>query len=132
MNNIEKETNKLWTTDEDICSNCGKDGLPWPQTTDAKIWADEFCTRNSASDHGTMHAWFANAIMVGYDTQHKKLEPKHSLDPEYKVCCSNFEECTGLCIPRATHWKNKYVKTKSLYDNLKRMIDNLIINNENH
>lgn len=43
----------------------GYDELPWPQTMDAKIWADEFCKRNSASDHGTMLGWFANAIMVG-------------------------------------------------------------------
>lgn len=47
--------------------NLGYDGLPWPQTRDAKIWADEFCKRNSASDHGTMLGWFANAIMVGRD-----------------------------------------------------------------
>ncbi len=48
----------------------GHDGKPWPQTMDAKLWADEFCKRNSASDHGTMLGWFANAIMIGWDTAH--------------------------------------------------------------
>jgi hypothetical protein len=48
----------------------------WPHTVDAKVWAEEFCKRLSlaeyeGSDHdqmGTMIAWFANAIMAGYDT----------------------------------------------------------------
>lgn len=52
----------------------GHDGKPWPQTMDAKIWADEFCKRNSASDHGTMLGWFANAIMIGYDTARWEFE----------------------------------------------------------
>lgn len=46
----------------------GHDGKPWPQTMDANAWATEFCKLNSASDHGTMLGWFANAIMIGYDT----------------------------------------------------------------
>ena len=45
----------------------GQDSKPWPQTTDAHAWATEFCRLNSASDHGTMLGWFANAIMIGYD-----------------------------------------------------------------
>jgi hypothetical protein len=53
----------------------GNDGKPWPQTMDAKVWADEFCKRNSASDHGTMLAWFANAIMIGYDTARSATGP---------------------------------------------------------
>ena len=39
---------------------------------DAQVWAKEFCKRNTASDEGTMLAWFANAIMAGYD--HAKRE----------------------------------------------------------
>lgn len=58
------------TQEPDNAILLGHDGKPWPQTMDAKIWADEFCKRNSASDHGTMLAWFANAIMIGYDTAH--------------------------------------------------------------
>lgn len=55
-------------TQEPDSVSLGQDGKPWPQTMDAERWADEFCKRNSASDHGTMLAWFANAIMIGYDT----------------------------------------------------------------
>jgi len=54
-------------------SDLGQDQLPWPQTMDAKIWADEFCKRNTASDHGTMLGWFANAIMIGYDTAERRF-----------------------------------------------------------
>jgi hypothetical protein len=57
-------------------ANFGHDGKQWPQTMDAKIWADEFCKRNSASDHGTMLAWFANAIMLGYETAQRDKEIK--------------------------------------------------------
>lgn len=57
-------------------ANCsiGHDGNRWPQTMDAKAWADEFCKRNSASDHGTILGWFANAIMTGYDTAKREAE----------------------------------------------------------
>lgn len=48
----------------------------WPQTTDAKILADEFCKLNTASDHGVMLGWFANAIMSGYDTAMAKSRSK--------------------------------------------------------
>lgn len=39
---------------------------------DAAIWADEFCGRLEAGvfteiDFGLMVAWFANAIMAGYN-----------------------------------------------------------------
>ncbi|MFM9434543.1 hypothetical protein ACFDR9_001602 [Janthinobacterium sp. CG_23.3] len=36
-------------------------------TFDVSVWATEFCRLNSASDHGTMLGWFANAIMAGHD-----------------------------------------------------------------
>lgn len=35
---------------------------------DAMKWADEYCKLNKSADHGTTLAWFANAIMCGYDT----------------------------------------------------------------
>ena len=45
--------------------------IPLNDTMDAKIWADEFMhifgNRLLDIDHDTMHGWFANAIMVGYD-----------------------------------------------------------------
>jgi hypothetical protein len=46
---------------------------------DAKIWADEFCARNSAADHGAMAAWFANAIMIGYDRARWENESTQSV-----------------------------------------------------
>ena len=55
-------------------NNVGHDGKPWPQTMDAEVWADEFCKRNTASDHGTMLGWFANAIMIGYDTAKREKD----------------------------------------------------------
>ena len=53
----------------------------WPHTMDAREWATEFCKRfhpidrdlskpamNTAEAESLMVAWFANAIMAGYDT----------------------------------------------------------------
>lgn len=45
----------------------GADGHPWPRTIDALIWAQEFNRRFDSPDLSTMHGWFANAIMAGYD-----------------------------------------------------------------
>lgn len=44
----------------------------WPFTIDAQVWARKWLelTRDSpdaATDEGMMIAWFANAIMAGYD-----------------------------------------------------------------
>lgn len=36
-------------------------------TTDARVWAREFCRLNTASDEGMMLGWFANAIETGRD-----------------------------------------------------------------
>lgn len=41
-------------------------------TFDAQVWAKEFCKLNSASDEGVMLAWFANALMAGYDEAMRK------------------------------------------------------------
>lgn len=43
------------------------------QTTDAKVWAQEFIRiikddPTMALDEGFMIGWFANAIMIGYDS----------------------------------------------------------------
>lgn len=43
------------------------DGLPWPETADATVWAYKFCKHHGGTDYGTMIIWFANAIMSGYD-----------------------------------------------------------------
>ena len=74
---LEEELDALKAPQEPVAT--GHDGLSWPDTLDAKIWADEFCKRYSASDHGTMIAWFANAIMRGYDSRHVQ---SHAQDGE--------------------------------------------------
>jgi hypothetical protein len=50
----------------------------WPNTMDAKVWVDEWMARvitrpEMATDFGTMLAWFANAIMAGYDAAQQRL-----------------------------------------------------------
>lgn len=55
----------------------GNDNLPWPQTFDAQAWAKQFIKyvkkdQNMATDEGTMIGWFANAIMLGYDTANQR------------------------------------------------------------
>jgi hypothetical protein len=46
----------------------------WPHTMDAQAWVVEWMKRPAAdreriaNDEGCMLAWFANAIMAGYDT----------------------------------------------------------------
>jgi hypothetical protein len=59
---------------------------------DAEVWASEFtkqflsdrhgpdcqCGEDSRGylDHDTMRAWFANAIMCGWDHAHQRMEEK--------------------------------------------------------
>lgn len=47
----------------------------WPHTTDAVIWAKEFMERfrDQPPDEADMIAWFANAIMAGYDTAYSQM-----------------------------------------------------------
>ncbi len=49
---------------------------------DAKIWAEEFmrikAEKNFEIDEGLMLAWFANAIMAGYDYAHRSKKPNAS------------------------------------------------------
>lgn len=52
----------------------GADGKPFDQTMDAKLWAQEFVRLFPAHDEGLMLAWFANAIMRGYDNARAKYE----------------------------------------------------------
>ena len=40
----------------------------WPLSSfDARDWAEAFCKLNPGVDEGLMIAWFANALMRGYD-----------------------------------------------------------------
>lgn len=50
----------------------------WPNTMDAQKWAEEWLKSIAerpeiATDEGTMIAWFASAIMAGYDTASLRL-----------------------------------------------------------
>jgi len=42
---------------------------------DARVWAREFVRLNSASDEAMMLAWFANALMAGYDHARRATPP---------------------------------------------------------
>jgi hypothetical protein len=45
-----------------------KERPDWPLPSfDARDWAEAFCKLNSGIDEGLMIAWFANALMRGYD-----------------------------------------------------------------
>jgi hypothetical protein len=45
-----------------------KERSDWPSPSfDARDWAEAFCKINPAADEGTMLAWFANALMRGFD-----------------------------------------------------------------
>jgi hypothetical protein len=71
-----------------------------PQCFDAKLWADEFIRLNKSSDHGTMHAWFASAIMAGFD-EARRREPEDSITISRKVAeewvySDNFKSSTHL------------------------------------
>lgn len=43
-------------------------------TMDAVVWAREYCRINPILDEGMMLAWFANAIMAGYDEARRRYE----------------------------------------------------------
>jgi len=53
-----------------------EDRPDWPLPSfDARDWAAAFCKINPQMDEGTMIAWFANALMRGYDqANHEMLE----------------------------------------------------------
>jgi hypothetical protein len=45
-----------------------KERSDWPLPSfDARDWAEAYCKINPAADEGTMLAWFANALMRGFD-----------------------------------------------------------------
>jgi len=55
----------------------GADDKPLPHTMDAVAWAQDFVKTaltnpSIATDEGTMVAWFANAIMAGYDEAQRR------------------------------------------------------------
>ena len=49
-------------------------GRRWNQTMDAALWAKAFCATFPGSDEDLMLAWFANAIMAGWDHHGWKMD----------------------------------------------------------
>ena len=49
-------------------------------TTDASIWASEFCKLNPSMDEGTMIGWFANAIVTTQDLMKQQSARKYKVD----------------------------------------------------
>ena len=45
------------------------------QSFDARVWAAEFCRLFPGSDEELMIAWFANALMRGYDEASREWRP---------------------------------------------------------
>lgn len=48
-----------------------------PHTMDARVWAAEFKKRYPDIDEDLMLAWFASAIMAGYDEATRRYEEKY-------------------------------------------------------
>jgi hypothetical protein len=92
-------------------------------TMDAKLWADEFHRLNSASDHATMLAWFANAIMTGYD--HAKREAPSATaapeTPDAQLCkfygVSTFQELVAAMEHHIAKLQAKLPQAPSLAPN---------------
>lgn len=50
----------------------------WPLPSfDAKDWAAAFCKQNPSIDEGLMIAWFANALMRGFDEHASRAVPSN-------------------------------------------------------
>lgn len=96
-----------------------------PSSIDAKEWAKEFVRLNSASDEGTMLAWFASAIMAGFDEANRRNRPspKATLDSftnQHKEICSSAAPITD----KPCHICGA-VKTNELVEALEDLIDTL-------
>lgn len=56
------------------------DTKPLVTDPDALRWAKEFCEQFPNMDLETMHAWFANAIMCGWDNAHWRMDQRKAVD----------------------------------------------------
>lgn len=80
-------------------------GAKLHDTMDAQVWATEFCRLNNSADHGMMLAWFANAIMVGWDHAKRAAAPvppvpaptdrNAVLEEAVQACMSKWAERTS-------------------------------------
>lgn len=51
------------------------------QSMDAQVWAAAFCKQFPGHDEGTMLAWFANAIMAGFDEANRRANANAAKQP---------------------------------------------------
>lgn len=56
-------------------------------TIDAVVWAKEFKRLNPDADEDLMRAWFANAIMAGFDDGHRRAQYE-----EREACARTAEQ----------------------------------------
>jgi hypothetical protein len=73
-------------------------------TTDASVWAEEFCKRFDM-DEGTMIAWFANAIEIGRsagkaqrEQEVDELTTELDIDAELLRAATDFAEFHGRSV----------------------------------
>ncbi|EKD89719.1 MAG: hypothetical protein ACD_33C00002G0011 [uncultured bacterium] len=86
-------------TEKNEVKPLGVDGLPWPQTSDVKIWTNEFCSQNPIIDHNVMIGWFTGTMISGYNLAKSQSKTE--------VCCGDFENCQKACVPLVNYWKEK-------------------------
>lgn len=65
----------------------------WPLPSfDARDWAEAFCRLNSQMDEGTMVAWFANALMRGFDERADRAEAAAEIE-RLRAALDEWQSC---------------------------------------
>ena len=73
-----------------------KERSDWPLPSfDAQDWAEAFCKLNPTADQGTMLAWFAGALMRGFD-EHASRVGNLNLDVRCERGCTLKRVNTAL------------------------------------
>jgi hypothetical protein len=85
----------------------GSDGKPFPHSIDAKFWAEEF-VKVHGGNMELMHAWFANALMAGYDEAQRRYEPDAQ---RYLFLAAHYGRSRDLHMDGSSRW---YVTTPYL------------------
>ena len=98
-------------------------------TMDAKLWADEFMATKARLgdkefDHAMMLAWFANAIMVGYDEGQRRKDADaqatiaalqarvQELEEITKVICGHC--CEPMSVPSRSDLQTSLTQLQGL------------------
>ena len=94
------------------------------QSMDAQVWAAEFCRIFPGHDEGTMLAWFANAIMAGFDEATRRAaQPAAPIEPADDPDLLTFLEQAGAgCISgRVADWPQLKPACKWAAEEIKRL-----------